>query len=176
MSATIAGAEGAERMTLNVKVNGTARAIDVEPRDTLLDTLRDKLNLTGAKKGCEEAVCGSCAVLLNGRAVCSCMMFAVEAEGSEIVTIEGLSDGQVLNPIQKQFIEKDGAQCGFCTSGQIIASKSFLDHIATGPGDRIDDEIREAMSGNVCRCGSYNGIFDAIREVLLQRRQGGQVL
>jgi aerobic-type carbon monoxide dehydrogenase small subunit (CoxS/CutS family) len=128
---------------------------------TLLDTLRDILDLTGSKKGCDEGVCGACTVILDGKAVCSCMTLAVEAEGSEVLTIEGMSDGAKLDPIQKAFIEFDGMQCGFCTSGQIMSAKAFL-MSKTKP---TKDEIREAMSGNICRCGAYINIVDAIFHV-----------
>lgn len=148
-------------MKLGLTVNGNRHELDVEPRMTLLDTLRDILDLTGSKKGCDEGVCGACTVILDGKAVCSCMTLAVEAEGSEVLTIEGMSDGAKLDPIQKAFIEFDGMQCGFCTSGQIMSAKAFL-MSKTKP---TKDEIREAMSGNICRCGAYINIVDAIFHV-----------
>ena len=148
-------------------VNGLTRTIEVEPRDTLLDTLRDSLGLTGAKKGCDEAVCGACAVLVDGKAVCSCTMLAIEANGSQVVTIEGLADGDDLDPLQKAFVQHDSLQCAFCTSGQIIAAKSFLSELQ----GRIpnEDEIKEALSGNLCRCGCYNKIVEAVAEVAARR-------
>ena len=127
----------------------------------MLDTLRDILDLTGSKKGCDEGVCGACTVILDGKAVCSCMTFAVEAEGSDVLTIEGIADGGKLDPIQKAFIEFDGMQCGFCTSGQIMSAKAFL----MSNAKPTKDEIREAMSGNICRCGAYINIVDAIFHV-----------
>ncbi len=148
-------------MKLGLTVNGNRHELDVEPRMTLLDTLRDILDLTGSKKGCDEGVCGACTVILDGKAVCSCMTLAVEAEGSNVLTIEGMSDGAKLDPIQKAFIEFDGMQCGFCTSGQIMSAKAFLMN-KTKP---TKDEIREAMSGNICRCGAYINIVDAIFHV-----------
>lgn len=148
-------------MKLGLTVNGNRHELDVEPRMTLLDTLRDILDLTGSKKGCDEGVCGACTVILDGKAVCSCMTLAVEAEGSDVLTIEGMSDGAKLDPIQKAFIEFDGMQCGFCTSGQIMSAKAFL-MSKTKP---TKDEIREAMSGNICRCGAYINIVDAIFHV-----------
>ncbi len=148
-------------MKLCLTVNGNRHELDVEPRMTLLDTLRDILDLTGSKKGCDEGVCGACTVILDGKAVCSCMTLAVEAEGSDVLTIEGMSDGAKLDPIQKAFIEFDGMQCGFCTSGQIMSAKAFL-MSKTKP---TKDEIREAMSGNICRCGAYINIVDAIFHV-----------
>ena len=148
-------------MKLGLTVNGNRHELDVEPRMTLLDTLRDILDLTGSKKGCDEGVCGACTVILDGKAVCSCMTLAVEAEGSDVLTIEGMSDGAKLDPIQKAFIEFDGMQCGFCTSGQIMSAKAFLMN-KTKP---TKAEIREAMSGNICRCGAYINIVDAIFHV-----------
>jgi xanthine dehydrogenase YagT iron-sulfur-binding subunit len=145
------------------EVNGSSKAVDVDSRDSLLDVLRDSLNLTGPKKGCDETVCGACSVLFNGRAICSCTMLAVEAAGAKIMTIEGLSKGDDLSPLQKAFVMHDSLQCGYCTSGQIIAAKSFLDELH----GRIptDDEIKEALSGNLCRCGAYNNIVSAVAEV-----------
>ncbi|MEK0325322.1 MAG: (2Fe-2S)-binding protein [Nitrosopumilus sp.] len=148
-------------MKVGLTVNGNRHELDVEPRLTLLDTLRDILDLTGSKKGCDEGVCGACTVILDGKAVCSCMTFAVEAEGSDVLTIEGIADGAKLDPIQKAFIEFDGMQCGFCTSGQIMSAKAFL----MSNAKPTKDEIREAMSGNICRCGAYINIVDAIFHV-----------
>lgn len=148
-------------MKVGFTVNGTRHELDVEPRLTLLDTLRDILDLTGSKKGCDEGVCGACTVILDGKAVCSCMTFAVEADGSDVLTIEGIAEGSKLDPIQKAFIEFDGMQCGFCTSGQIMSAKAFL----MSNAKPTKDEIREAMSGNICRCGAYINIVDAIFHV-----------
>ena len=148
-------------MKVGLTVNGNRHELDVEPRMTLLDTLRDILDLTGSKKGCDEGVCGACTVILDGKAVCSCMTFAVEADGSDVLTIEGIADGAKLEPIQKAFIEFDGMQCGFCTSGQIMSAKAFL----MSNAKPTKDEIREAMSGNICRCGAYINIVDAIFHV-----------
>ncbi len=148
-------------MKVGLTVNGNRHELDVEPRMTLLDTLRDNLDLTGSKKGCDEGVCGACTVILDGKAVCSCMTLAVEAEGSDVLTIEGIADGGKLDPIQKAFIEFDGMQCGFCTSGQIMSAKAFL----MSNAKPTKDEIREAMSGNICRCGAYINIVDAIFHV-----------
>ncbi|MGH2637837.1 MAG: (2Fe-2S)-binding protein [Rhabdochlamydiaceae bacterium] len=151
------------------EVNGSERTVEVDPRDFLLDVLRDSLNLTGPKKGCDETVCGACAVIANGKAVCSCTMLAVEAQGMKVVTIEGLSDNKnELAPIQKAFWLHDSLQCGFCTSGQIIAAKCFLDELEN---HRIpsEAEIKEALSGNICRCGAYNKIVDAVMEIASKR-------
>ena len=158
-------------LKVTFKVNGSPKTVEVDTRDSLLDVLRDSLNLTGPKKGCDETVCGACAVLVNGKAICSCTMLAVEVEGLEVVTIEGLSENDELSPIQKAFWMHDSLQCGFCTSGQIISSKSFLDEL----NGRIpsEEEIKEALSGNLCRCGAYNKIVEAVAEVaVIQTRKG----
>ncbi len=151
------------QMGVTFEVNGSSKTVEVDTRDSLLDVLRDLLNLTGPKKGCDETVCGACAVLVNGRAICSCTMLAVEAQGSKVVTIEGLSEDNELSQIQKAFWNHDSFQCGFCTSGQIISSKSYLDEL----NGRIpsEEEIKEALSGNICRCGAYNKIVEAVAEV-----------
>ncbi|MDA4129739.1 MAG: (2Fe-2S)-binding protein [Thaumarchaeota archaeon] len=157
-------------LTVKFEVNGAERTVEIDTRDSLLDVLRDSLDLTGSKKGCDETVCGACAVLVNGRAVCSCTMLAAEAQGQKIVTIEGLSEKNELSPIQKAFWVHDSLQCGFCTSGQIISSKGFLDDL----DGRVpsEEEIKEALSGNICRCGAYNKIVEAVAEVAaLQARK-----
>ncbi len=155
-----------ETVRIPLNVNGEDRVVEVEPRDTLLDTLRDKLDLTGAKKGCNEGVCGTCTVLLEGRAICSCNIFAVEAEGTKITTIEGLSRNG-LDSIQKAFMTLDALQCGFCTSGQILAVKSLLSNTKLErPLD--EQEIKDALSGNICRCGCYNNIVSAVQSVASQ--------
>ena len=147
-------------------LNGSKTTVNVEPGSILLDTIRDNLGLTGSKKGCGEGVCGACSVLLNDRAVCSCLMLTVEASGQKITTIEGLLDGDRLDPLQQAFIESDGAQCGFCTPGQIMSEKSFLNELNQHSASEVhDSEIKEALEGNLCRCGSYNGIVDAVRRV-----------
>lgn len=148
---------------VSFQVNGTSRTVEVDPRDSLLDILRDSLNITGPKKGCDETVCGACAILVNGKAICSCTMLAVEAQGKKIVTVEGLSSQDQLSPIQDAFWKHDSLQCGFCTSGQLISSKSFLDEL----DGRVpsEEEIKEALSGNICRCGAYNKIVEAVAEV-----------
>jgi xanthine dehydrogenase YagT iron-sulfur-binding subunit len=160
-------------------VNGSERSVSVEPRETLLDTLRDKMGLTGPKKGCNEAVCGACTVLLDGKPICSCTMFAVEAEGSEITTIEGLATNpkpgsyKGLDPVQVAFIMSDGFQCGFCTAGQIMSAKGYLLDLAKKGHSKVnfsdlENEIKEALSGNLCRCGCYNGIIEAVKNAALQ--------
>ena len=149
-------ADALVRMT----VNGEAREAHVEPRRTLADFLREDCHLTGTHLGCEHGVCGACTVLVDGRAVRACLMFAVQAEGSEVTTIEGIGgpDGE-LNVVQEAFREAHGLQCGFCTPGFIVSMTAFLEENPT-PDDR---EIREALSGNICRCTGYQGIVNAVR-------------
>jgi xanthine dehydrogenase YagT iron-sulfur-binding subunit len=155
-------AAGAARDLVNVhlKINGKDYALDVDPRVTLLDALRERLHLTGSKKGCDHGQCGACTVLVNGRRINSCLSLAVTHEGDEITTIEGLANGEELHPLQSAFIEHDGFQCGYCTPGQICSAVALLkeNHANT------DDEIREWMSGNICRCGAYPNILAAIKQ------------
>jgi xanthine dehydrogenase YagT iron-sulfur-binding subunit len=155
------------RARITLKVNGSTKTLEVEPRDSLLDVIRDVLDLTGSKKGCDETACGACAVLVNGKAICSCTMLAIEAEDSDIITIEGLSVDGELDPLQRSFILHDALQCAFCTSGQVIAAKSFLNELQ----GRIpsEEETKEALSGNLCRCGCYNKIVEAVVEVASRR-------
>jgi aerobic-type carbon monoxide dehydrogenase small subunit (CoxS/CutS family) len=145
------------KVPINLLVNGINYSMDVEPRWSLLDVLRNQLHLTGAKKVCNMGECGACTVLLDTKAVYSCLILAVECDGHEILTIEGLSDGDKLDPIQQAFIEKDAFQCGFCTSGQIMSIKALLEK-TTQPSS---EDIRIAISGNLCRCGAYPGIVAA---------------
>ena len=161
-----------ETVSITLNVNGEERKVEVEPRDTLLDTLRDKLDLTGAKKGCNEGVCGACTVLLDGRSVCSCNIFAVEAAGAPITTIEGISSkNSDSDPMQQAFVMLDALQCGFCTSGQILAAKSLLLQSNIMKDRPIDEAaIKEGLSGNLCRCGCYNNIVDAVRSVASRSR------
>ena len=144
------------------KVNGRMVEADLDPRESLLDLLRERLELTGAKKGCDHGQCGACTVHLDGRRVVSCLTPAVQADGREVTTIEGIAaaDG-TLHPLQQAFVDHDALQCGYCTPGQVM---SGLACIAEGHA-RDDDQIREYMSGNLCRCGAYLGIVAAIREV-----------
>jgi xanthine dehydrogenase YagT iron-sulfur-binding subunit len=141
-------------------VNGVERTLAVEPRVTLLDALRDRLGLTGAKKGCDQGSCGACTVLVNGRRIDACLTLAVMHEGDRIVTIEGIAGGGQLHPLQRAFIEHDALQCGYCTPGQIVSAVGLL-----AEGKQLDREtVREEMSGNICRCGCYPHIVDAILE------------
>jgi xanthine dehydrogenase YagT iron-sulfur-binding subunit len=156
---------------VRLNVNGTAAAVEVEPRVSLLDALRERLELTGTKKGCDQGACGACTVLADGRRIVSCLALAVQYEGSEITTIEGVS-----HELQRSFVRHDGFQCGYCTSGQICSAIGMLAEHKDGAPSAVtenvgetpeltEDEIRERMSGNLCRCGAYNGIVAAIEEV-----------
>jgi xanthine dehydrogenase YagT iron-sulfur-binding subunit len=151
--------------SIRLKVNGTTHQLTVDTRATLLDALREQLGMPGTKKGCDHGQCGACTVHVNGRRINSCLTFAVMHEGDEITTIEGLTNGEALHPVQAAFIEHDGFQCGYCTPGQIMSATALL-HEPIGPND---DDIREAMSGNICRCGAYPNILAAIKAVRNQR-------
>ncbi|HEY7091597.1 MAG TPA: (2Fe-2S)-binding protein [Ktedonobacterales bacterium] len=154
-----------QRTAISLRVNGVERALEVEPRRTLLDALREDLGLTGAKPGCEMGNCGACTVLLDGEAVYSCLTLAVECQGRAITTIEGLTQGDALDPIQQAFIAHDALQCGFCTPGQVLAMKALLDR---NPHPD-DEEIDRAMSGNLCRCGAYPKLRAAARALARQQ-------
>lgn len=146
---------------IRLSINGNLHEIDVEPRVMLLDALRDHLGLTGTKKGCDQGHCGACTVHVNGNRVLACLTLAAQAEGSQITTIEGLSvPGEALHPVQAAFLEHDAFQCGYCTPGQIMSAAACISEGRTGS----DDEIREYMSGNLCRCGAYPHIVAAVRE------------
>ncbi|WP_375458590.1 2Fe-2S iron-sulfur cluster-binding protein [uncultured Enterovirga sp.] len=157
-------------------VNGGAAVIDADPRTTLLDALREQLGLTGTKKGCDQGQCGACTVLINGRRVNSCLTLALMHEGDAVTTIEGLGSPDNLHPLQRAFIERDGFQCGYCTPGQIMSAAAMLDEARRGAPSHVtadldappaltDPEIRERMSGNICRCAAYPNIVAAIRDV-----------
>lgn len=150
----------ADAMDVRLIINGRETRLRLDPRVTLLDSLRERLALTGTKKGCDHGQCGACTVLVNGRRINSCLSLAVMHDGDEITTIEGLAKGDELHPVQAAFLEHDGFQCGYCTPGQICSAVALLkeDHA------HHDDEIREWMSGNICRCGAYTNIVAAIRE------------
>jgi aerobic-type carbon monoxide dehydrogenase small subunit (CoxS/CutS family) len=147
--------QGPGKVPIKLQVNGSAYWLEVEPRRTLLDALRLDLHLTGTKKVCDMGECGACTVILDGQAFYSCLLLAVECEGHEIMTIEGLSKGDQLDPIQQAFVDEDGFQCGYCTPGQIMSTKALLD---TNP-DPSPDDIQQALAGNLCRCGAYKRIF-----------------
>ena len=162
----------AQPVTLNI--NGTLRQLSLEPRVTLLDALREYAGLTGSKKGCDRGQCGACTVLVNGRRINSCLTLAIAHEGDSIKTIEGVADGEQLAPIQAAFLEHDAFQCGYCTPGQICSAIACIDELRAGTASAVspdvrvkpslsDEEIRERMSGNLCRCGAYPNIVIAIR-------------
>ena len=173
--------QGAE-IPVRFSLNGEPIALELEPRVTLLDALRERLHLTGTKKGCDRGQCGACTVLVNGRRIKSCLSLAVSHEGDDILTVEGLERDGALHAVQRAFIAHDGFQCGYCTPGQVMsavacveearngqASAVTADVRSTGPVELTDDEIRERMSGNVCRCGAYVNIVAAVRDVARRR-------
>jgi xanthine dehydrogenase YagT iron-sulfur-binding subunit len=157
-----------EKVSLQLEVNGVQHQLSVEPRVTLLDLLREQLHLTGSKKGCDYGQCGACTVHVNGKRVLSCLSLAVMQDGKKIATIEGLAKEEELHPMQEAFIKHDGFQCGYCTPGQIM---SAIACVREGHANN-DDEIRQYMSGNICRCGAYPNIVDAIKEV---KEKGGSI-
>lgn len=152
---------GARHLDVNLMINGKKYALTIDSRLTLLDALREKLHLTGSKKGCDHGQCGACTVLVDGRRVNSCLTLAAMCEGAEVTTIEGLANGDELHPMQEAFIKHDAFQCGYCTSGQICSAIGLLQEGHA----HSDADIRELMSGNICRCGAYQNITDAIRDV-----------
>jgi len=156
--------EPARSFGVTLTVNGQQHRLEVDARTTLLDALRDRLHLTGTKKGCGLGQCGACTVLLDGRRIVSCLTLAAMSQGKEITTIEGLADGDRLHPVQAAFVEHDAFQCGYCTPGQIMSAVGL---IREGHA-RSEDEIRELMSGNICRCGAYTNIVAAIRQAAIQ--------
>ena len=166
------------RVTL--EVNGQAQTLDVDTRTTLLDLLREHLHLTGTKKGCDHGQCGACTVLLDGRRINSCLVFAVMLPGAKVTTIEGLGTPQKMHPLQAAFVAHDGYQCGYCTPGQICSAVGMLDELQRGLPSHVSPdlaakpllsagELRERMSGNICRCGAYSNIIEAISEVAGRR-------
>ena len=149
-------------LSIFLTVNGVQRKVELDdPRVTLLDLLRERLDLTGTKKGCDRGQCGACTVLLDGRRVNSCLVLAVSQDGAEVLTVEGLSRGGELHPVQAAFIDHDALQCGFCTPGQIMSAVGLIQEGHAG-GD--PERVREGMSGNLCRCGAYRGITEAVLE------------
>ena len=162
---------------VTLRVNGKEHALQIEPRVTLLDMLRERIDLTGTKKGCDHGQCGACTVLVDGRRINSCLAFACMHDGQEITTIEGIAKGDELHPVQAAFIKYDGFQCGYCTPGQICSAVGMLSEVRSGtasavtpnvkvvaaPVELTDAEIKERMSGNICRCGAYPGIVAAVR-------------
>ena len=159
--AVYAAEAAANVVRVTFRVNGVARTMELDSRVVLLDALRERLQLTGTKKGCDQGQCGACTVLVDGTRKLSCLTLAATLEGKEVTTIEGLAKGDQLHPMQAAFIKYDGFQCGYCTSGQIMSAVALLNE-RVGP---TDDDIKDRMSGNICRCGAYPGIVAAIQEV-----------
>jgi xanthine dehydrogenase YagT iron-sulfur-binding subunit len=159
---------------ISLQINGVKKSLRIEPRVSLLDALRDHLHLTGTKKGCNQGACGACTVLVDGERINSCLALAVQYEGREIVTIEGLANSGQLHPVQQAFIEHDGFQCGYCTPGQICSAVGMLAEFESGASSAVTNgneanqltemELQERMSGNLCRCGAYVGIREAIQQ------------
>jgi xanthine dehydrogenase YagT iron-sulfur-binding subunit len=152
---------GPGKTPIELTVNGKKHRLQLEPRVTLLDALRDNLNITGAKRVCDRVECGACTVLLDGKPVYACGMLAIEAQGKPITTVESLMQGDQLDPVQQAFVDNDASQCGFCTSGFVVATKAFLDKHP----NPTQEEIRRGLSGNLCRCGTYHGIQLAIAQM-----------
>ena len=176
VAAQAPAAEPAVVSRVSLEVNGTMRTLEVDTRTSLLDVLREHLHLTGTKKGCDQGQCGACTVLVNGRRTVSCLSLAVMNTGAKVTTIEGLGTPASLHPMQAAFIKHDGFQCGYCTPGQICSAVGVLDEIRRGVPSHVSAdlnvqpmvsaaELRERMSGNLCRCGAYSNIVDAISEV-----------
>ena len=171
------------RTSIELRVNGDIHRLEVEPRVSLLDALREYAGLCGTKKGCDQGACGACTVLVDGQRINSCLALAIAYQGREITTIEGLSDGADLHPMQRAFVENDGFQCGYCTPGQVCSSLGMLrewrdglpsavtEDLASQTIELSDEELRERMSGNLCRCGAYAGIRQAIREAMASETQ-----
>ena len=160
---------GPRGVSVKLKINGKLKPVEVEPRTTLLDALRNRLDVTGAKRVCDRGTCGACTVLLNGKPVYACSVLAIEAQGQDIVTVEGLGSPEQLHPLQAAFIANDAQQCGFCTPGFVVACKAFLD----GNPDPTLEEVHKGLGGNLCRCGTYAGIGPAVLEAAKALKGGG---
>ena len=180
---TSASADGAFLMPVSLRINGEQYDLNLEPRVSLLDALREYIGLTGTKKGCNQGACGACTVLVDGERINSCMTLAVQYQNKEITTIEGLAEEGKLSALQSAFIECDGFQCGYCTPGQICSATAMIEEFKKGMPSAISEniaaehfdfseqEIKERMSGNLCRCGAYVGIVDAIKEVFENKKK-----
>jgi aerobic-type carbon monoxide dehydrogenase small subunit (CoxS/CutS family) len=155
------------KTTIQLTVNGSRHSVDVEDRWTLVEVLRDQLDLTGTKIGCDRSECGACTVIMNGKPVYSCSQLAVWADGAQVTTVEGLASGGQLSPVQQAFVENNGPQCGFCTPGQLMTATALLSNNATPNAD----EVKQALVGNLCRCSNYNAIVEAV--VMAGERRGG---
>jgi xanthine dehydrogenase YagT iron-sulfur-binding subunit len=156
-------------LSISLTINGAQQTIELDdPRVTLLDLLRERLGLTGAKKGCDRGQCGACTVLIDGRRINSCLALAASQDGTEVLTIEGLAEGDILHPVQAAFIAHDAFQCGFCTPGQIVSAVGLIEE---GQAGDDPERVREGMSGNLCRCGAYRGITEAVLEAQRNMRQ-----
>jgi len=155
------------KIHVTTKVNGDSVEFLCEPRETVLDVLRDHLNLTGAKEGCGTGDCGACSITVDGRLVCSCLMLGAEAEGKEIATVEGIADGEVLHPLQKKFIEYAALQCGICTPGILVAAKNLLER----EPDPTEEQVRFWLAGNLCRCTGYDKIIRAVMDTAADMRE-----
>ena len=155
------------KTTIQLTVNGSSHSVDVEDRWTLVEVLRDQLDLTGTKIGCDRSECGACTVIMNGKPVYSCSQLAVWADGAQVTTVEGLASGGQLSPVQQAFVENNGPQCGFCTPGQLMTATALLSNNATPNAD----EVKQALVGNLCRCSNYNAIVEAV--VMAGERSGG---
>ena len=168
-----------DAIPIKLNINGAEKSVQIDTRSSLLDTLRERLDLTGSKKGCDHGQCGACTVIIDGRRQLSCLTLAIMCDGKKITTIEGIANGDKLHPMQQAFLDYDGFQCGYCTPGQICSAIAMLNEAKNGDASQVtqnlttkasnlklsDDEIRERMSGNLCRCGAYPNIVDAIKEV-----------
>jgi len=167
-----------KKVPIAITINGEKKNVSIDPRISVLDLLREQLKMTGTKKGCDHGQCGACTVLMNGRRVNSCLALAIVHQGEDVTTIEGIAKGNVLDPVQVAFLDHDGYQCGYCTPGQICSAVAMIaeakngapsfvtaDLTKSGPADLTPSEIRERMSGNICRCGAYPGIVAAVQQV-----------
>ncbi len=167
-SKTSAKMYGPGKVPITLKINGVSKSLNLEPRVTLLDALRDELELTGAKKVCDRATCGACTVIVAGKPAYACSVLVIEAQGKEITTVEGLSQGGKLHPVQQAFVDNDAQQCGYCTPGFVMACKAFLDKQA----NPTVEQVRKGLGGNLCRCGTYVGITQAVLQAAKQMKGG----